>query len=237
MKALVPLERVVYILQDDASVRWSANELVDWLNDAQTSAHILRPDATEQTTSLTMVPGSLQNLEARSSELLSPSTKLIRVTRNMALEGRRRAVRLVPRQIMDVVKPDWESAAPATDAVNYMTDPNLPNCFWVYPPAPVPSALVPAMMLEVQYSATPMLIQPMNEPDKTWKDIAGDITVKDRFMQALVDFVLYRAYLKDAEYGGNGARAQTHFQLFQNMLMADQQGTMSAQPKAKEATL
>lgn len=237
MKALVPLERVVYILQDDTSVRWSANELVDWLNDAQVATQALRPDSTEEMTSIPMVPGSYQDLSQRSADLLNPSTKLIKVTRNMAIEGRRRAVRLVSRQLMDAVKPDWESSPPATDAVNYMTDPNLPNCFWVYPPAPVPSATVPAMMCEVQYSATPTPIQPMLLPDKTWRDIVGDLSVKDRFMQPLVDFILYRAYLKDSEYGGNGARAQTHFQMFQNALMADQQGTMLAQPKAKETTM
>jgi hypothetical protein len=237
MLATVPLERVVYILQDDTSVRWSANELVDWLNDAQTAAHILRPDATEEMTSITLVPGSFQDLGLRSLDLLNPSTKLIKVTRNTAIEGRRRAIRLVPMQLMDVVKPDWETSAPATDCVNYMTDPNLPNCFWVYPPAPVPSPTLPAMMVEVQYSATPTPLAPITLANQTWRNIVGNLSVKDRFMQALVDFVLYRAYLKDAEYGGNGARAQVHFQQFQNSLMADQQGTMAAQPKTKETTL
>jgi hypothetical protein len=237
MKAIVPLERVVYILQDDTSVRWTANELVDWLNDAQVACQALRPDSTEEVTSIELVPGAFQDLGQRSAALLNPSTKLIGVTRNTAIEGRRRAIRLVSRQLMDAVLPNWESSAPATDAVNYMTDPNLPNVFWVYPPAPVPSAQFPAMMVEVQYSATPTPIQPMNLAGKTWRDIVGDLSVKDRFMQALVDFVLYRAYLKDSEYGGNGARAQTHFQMFQNALMADQQGTMLAQPKAKEATM
>lgn len=230
-------ERVVFLLQDDTSIRWTANELVDWFNDAQTSTQALRPDSTEEFTSIQLVPGSYQDLSQRSADLLNPSTKLIKITRNTAIEGRRRVIRLVPRQVMDVVKADWESSPPATDAVNYMTDPNLPNVFWVYPPAPVPSPQVPAMMVEVFYSATPTPLDPMNLASKTWRDIKGALSVKDRFMIPLVDYILYRAYLKDAEFGGNGSRAQTHFQQFQNALQADQQGTMLAQPKAKESTM
>ncbi len=237
MLATEVLERVVFIIQDDTSVRWTANELVDWLNDAQTATQALRPDSTEEFTSIQLVPGAFQDLSLRSADLLNPSTKLIKVTRNTSIEGRRRALRLVSRQLLEAVKPDWETSPPATDCVNYMTDPNMPNCFWVYPPAPVPSPTQPAMMVEVQYSATPTPLDKMNLADKTWRDVKGDLSVKDRFMIPLVDYVLYRAYLKDAEYGGNGARAQTHFQQFQNSLMADQQGTMLAQPKAKEATM
>src|SRR5579864_468359 len=221
------LQRVMWILQDDTSVRWTANELVDWVNEAQTAMQALRPDSTEEKTSITLVPGAFQDLDQRSADLLHPSTKLLKVTRNTAIEGRRRALRLVPRQLLEAVKPDWETSPPATDAVNYMTDPNMPNAFWVYPPAPVPSPQVPAMMVEVEYSATPTPIQPMNLAGKTWRDIIGNISVKDRFIIPLVDYILYRAYLKDAEYGGNGARAQTHFSQFQNALMADQQGTMA----------
>jgi hypothetical protein len=34
------------------------------------------------------------------------------------------------------------------------------------------------------------------------------------FGNALIDFVLYRAYMKDAEYAGNNQRAAQHYQLF-----------------------
>ena len=232
-------ERVVFLLQDDTSIRWTANELVDWFNDAQTSTQALRPDSTEEFTSIQLVPGSYQDLSQRSADLLNPSTKLIKITRNTAIEGRRRVIRLVPRfQVMDVVKANWESSPPATDAVNYMTDPNLPNVFWVYPPAPVPSPQAArddggGVLFRHAHAAGP------DEP--CGQDVARRATinfsVKDRFMIPLVDYILYRAYLKDAEFGGNGSRAQTHFQQFQNALQADQQGTMLAQPKAKESTM
>jgi hypothetical protein len=233
-KATDVLQRVIWLLQDDESKRWSAAELTQWLNDGQTAMQALRPDVTETITSLTLAPGALQNLYDHESVLPEPPVKLMKVTRNTSVEGRFRAIRLVSRDVMDVVKPDWQSASPATDAVNYMTDPNLPAVFWVYPPAPVPSAQVPAMMVEIHYSARPNALD-LPAPDKTWKDVQGDISVRDRFAMVLVDYVLYRAYMKDAEFGGNGSRAKTHFDLFQSALMADVQGTLVAQPKTREA--
>lgn len=228
------LQRVVWLLQDE-SVRWSAAELVTWLNDAQTAMQALRPDSTETVTSIALQPGAFQNLMVFVDNLPAPPVKIFRVSRNMAPEGRRRNIRLVSREIMDVTRPDWESATPATDAVNYMTDPNLPASFWVYPPAPVPSDTTPAMVVEVYYSAKPIALDPPGE-DKTWHDTVGDLSVRDRLAFILVDYVLYRAFMKDAEFGGNGARAQTHYELFQNALIVDAQGTMVAQPKTKTPT-
>ena len=232
-KATDVLQRVVWLLQDE-SIRWTAAELVQWLNDAQTAMQGLRPDTTETITSMVLSPGAYQDLADHVNDLPEPPAKLMKVSRNMSVEGRRRAVRLVSRDIMDVTKPDWESSPPATDCVNYMTDPNLPSVFWVYPPAPVPSAQVPAMMVEVYYSAKPDVLD-LPAADKTWKDTQGDLSVKDRFAMILVDYVLYRAFMKDAEFGGNGARAKTHFDLFQGALQADMQGTLVAQPSTKQA--
>ena len=40
------------------------------------------------------------------------------------------------------------------------------------------------------------------------------ISVDDIFANAIVDYVLFRAYQKDSEYAGNAQRAGTHYQLF-----------------------
>jgi hypothetical protein len=131
------------------------------------------------------------------------------------------------------VRPAWQSDTPATDCVNYMVDVNLPAAFWVWPPAPVGNdPTIPAMSVEIHYSAEPRKLD-LPAPDKTWRDTQGDISVRDRFAMVLVDYVLYRAFMKDAEFGGNGARAKTHLDIFQGALMADVQGTQVAQPTAK----
>ena len=40
------------------------------------------------------------------------------------------------------------------------------------------------------------------------------IQVDDIFANALINFVLYRAYLKDGEFAGNQQRAGSYYQLF-----------------------
>jgi hypothetical protein len=228
------LQRVVWLLQDEDSKRWTAAELVQWLNDGQTAMQALRPDVTEVISSFDCQPGAMQSLYANAANLPEPPVKLMKVSRNLSVEGRFRAIRLVSRDMMDVVRPTWQSDAPTTDCVNYMVDANLPAVFWVWPPAPVPSAQVPKMMLEIHYSAEPKKLT-LPAADKTWRDVQGDISVRDRFAMILPDYILYRAFMKDAEFGGNGARSKTHFDLFQGSLMADVQGTLLAQPTAKTA--
>jgi hypothetical protein len=232
VKASEVLQRVVWVLQDETSVRWTAAELVQWLNDAQTAAQMLRPEVTETVASTTLNPGSMQDLLTFIGVLPKDPVKIMKLSRNMSTEGRFRAPRLVSRSIMDVVKPDWQSSPPATDCVNYMVDDNMPGMFWVYPPAPAPTDLTPPMQVELYYSAKPLPLQ-LPDPNALWSDVKGDISVRDRFAFLLVDYVLYRAFMKDAEFGGNGARAKTHFDIFQASFMGEVQGTLQAQPKVK----
>ena len=91
------IRRATDLLQDQTSVRWPANELVRWLNDAQRAIVKVRPDSTNTTTTLTLVAGSRQDLD--SANLTPAPSKLIEITRNMATASAKKAVRLVPRQI------------------------------------------------------------------------------------------------------------------------------------------
>ena len=46
----------------------------------------------------------------------------------------------------------------------------------------------------------------------------------------MTDYVLYRAYLKDAEYAANQTRAATHYNLFVNSLTGKGQIDMVTSP-------
>ncbi|PJC11729.1 MAG: hypothetical protein CO066_14080, partial [Comamonadaceae bacterium CG_4_9_14_0_8_um_filter_60_18] len=91
------IHRATDLLQDQTSVRWPANELVRWLNDAQRAIVKVRPDAMNTTATMTLVAGSRQDLD--NASLTPPPAKLIEITRNMAATSTKGAVRLVPRQI------------------------------------------------------------------------------------------------------------------------------------------
>jgi hypothetical protein len=48
----------------------------------------------------------------------------------------------------------------------------------------------------------------------------------------MLDYMLYRAYSKDAEYAANAQRAVAHFQAFQNALGVKSQTEAVSQPGA-----
>ena len=52
----------------------------------------------------------------------------------------------------------------------------------------------------------------------------------DIYANALINFALYRAYLKDSEYAGNQQRAASHFQLFVSSITAGGTAQVNAQP-------
>jgi hypothetical protein len=59
---------------------------------------------------------------------------------------------------------------------------------------------------------------------------AETIRIDDTYANALQDYILYRAYTKDAEQQGNAARAVAHFQAFQNALGVSAQANAASQP-------
>jgi hypothetical protein len=208
------IRRCVETLQDPTSIRWPVAELVRYLNDGQREIATFRPDAMVKAATLDCVAGSKQSLPA-------DGTKLIEVHRNAV--GSRKAVRLVNREILDAQVPSWHNLTGQAEVVHFMFDPREPRAFWVYPPA------TSAAKLDITYSSLPTNIA---EPadGSTFTAVSGDLSVPDLHANALIDYVLYRAYTKDAEYAGNAERATAHYQAFANSLGVEIKGTVAVQP-------
>jgi len=166
------IRRATDLLQDQTSVRWPANELVRWLNDAQRAIVKVRPDAMNTTTTFRCSQGSRQSLASATANAgisaLSPApSKLIEITRNVAASSAKKAVRLVPREILDAQTPGWHSISPSVDILHYMFDPRDPRTFYTYPPATT------AAELEVMYSAYPTdIVEPAD--GALYTDVTGN---------------------------------------------------------------
>lgn len=218
------VKRATDIIQDQTSVRWPANELVRWLNDGQREVVLYRPDALNTTATVTLAAGSRQDLDNMS--LSPPPAKLIEITRNMAATSQKRAVRLVPRQILDAQIPAWHNLTGTVDIAHYMFDARDPKTFYVYPPA---TALA---QLELMYGAFPAdIAEPAD--GSTYSAVAGNIGLPDIYANALLDYILYRAYSKDSEYAGNAQRAVAHYQAFANTLGIEVKATVAVQPQSR----
>lgn len=193
------MDRAETILQDSSNVRWSRSELLGWLNDGQRAVCEVRIDAYSKTSVVTLASGTKQSLP-------SDGHALLRVTRNMGVDGATpgKAIRKVPHALLDSGTPDWHSATAAAVTLHYTYDPIAPRQFYVYPPATGTSEV------EIIYAASP--------PDVAAE--ADTITLDDIYSNALVDYILYRAYSKDFELSGNDARASDHHTKFLNALGA-----------------
>lgn len=210
------LKRVVDQLMDVANVRWSAAELVRYLNDGQKEILIYRPDATGTTLTVNLTAGAKQSLPAGAFKLLD-------VVRNSG--GTKAAVRKIDQKLLDAQLPDWYNGTGQTVIKHYMYDPRDPRVFYVYPPAAAANAA-----LEILYSIYPTDIA---EPaaGASYTTVTGDITVTDFYSNALIDYILFRAFAKDAEFGGNITRAQAHYAAFQNGVGVEASATAAVSPQ------
>lgn len=210
------IHRAVDTLQDANSTRWTTAELVRYLNDGQNEILVYRPDAFATSTTLSLSAGAKQTLP-------STAAKLLDVIRNSADSSTKKAVRIVNRQLLDAQYPDWHNATATVNTVHYMYDPIDPRVFYVYPPATT------FARLDVVLANYPT---PITEPSAgtTYTAVTGNISVPDIMATALMDYIVFRAFHKDAEYANNGTRAQTHYALFTNALNTDFKGTTGVVP-------
>jgi len=194
------IDRVQTVLQDTTGVRWPVvAELVLWVNDAQREIALLKPDASAANETVTLVAGTKQSIP-------DDGNRLLKAVRNMSAASGgtgKRSVRLVNREVLDAQTPDWHDPTVGGDAAHtavvkhYLYDEANPRNFYVYP------GVQGNAYLEIIYSANPAVVAQ-----------ADNLSVPDIFANAVLNYVLYMAYMKDAEFAGNNQRASTHFQLF-----------------------
>ena len=207
------LDRARRIVQDETSVRWPLAELTQWLNDALREVVLLKPSASSKNVVLDLQAGTYQPIP---DEYLS----LLRVVRNveqLAPGGVRvggRAVRLCPRDVLDAQHPDWhmpEVVPFKAEVKHYIYDEADPKTFYVYP-GNDGTGQVEAIM-----SKEPDEIVASADPEEL-DSYSAPIDLPAIYANAVLDYVLYRAYSKDAQYAGNAERAGIHYTQFQNSL-------------------
>lgn len=207
------IRRVVETLQDPTSIRWPVPELVRYLNDGQREVKLHRPDTVRQTGDIALVAGSRQTLPTNAD-------KLIEIWHN---KSSKRAVQMVDRRILDDQTPGWHALPASADILHYTYDARVPTEFFVYPPAIGGNSLVGAFSVNPTDIAEPA-------DGSLYTAVAGNVAVIDALANCLQDYILARAFMKDSEYAGNGARAQAHYTMFTNALGIEVKGTIGVAP-------
>lgn len=206
------IQRAQTTLQDLEGIRWPATELVMYLNDGQRALITLRNDVGAATVAFTPALGARQTL---------PDTALALIDILGNTSGTQRVVRKVDKTQMDANLRDWTSGTPSKVAVNYMFEPERdPRTFWLYPPAAVGASI--DMLIAAYPTDVPT---PTGTPSSM---VTGTTSVPDQWDNTLLNYVLGRAYDKDAEFGGNAQSAAR----FMTQFMSQAGVTQTPPPKA-----
>lgn len=192
------IKRAQTTLQDPEGVRHPATELVEYLNDAQRALIAVRNDVGATTVAFVPATGARQTI---------PDTAMALMDVLGNTSGNRRSIRKVDKDVMDATARDWASSTASKVATNFMFDPERdPRTFWLYPPAAAGASV------DLLIAAYPTDVAAPG--GAVYTTVTGDISVPDQWDNALLNYVLARAYDKDAEFAGNAQLSATHMASF-----------------------
>jgi len=187
------VDRAETLLHDEGNDRWDAADLIIFGSHGEVAIITRKPDAYVKNEAFVLVEGTLQTVDG---------TVLIDIVRNMGTDGSTEgaAITKVDKVVMDAADPDWHTATASATVKHWMADLRDPKRFWVYPPQPSSSF----GYVQGVWAATPSELS-----------AGGNINLDDIYKDALLDYILFRAFSIDASLHPNAAaRALKHGQLF-----------------------
>ena len=211
VKVIDIIDKAEEILQDTTNVRWTQATLLGYLNDAQREIVLYRPDANPVNESFTLQQESKQTIPAAGLRLLniyknnSPTTK---------------PITHIEKRVLDDQIEDWHGTT-GTTVEHYIYDPVDPKVFYVYPH---PSG--GGHTISIVYSSAPS-----NITISDFSTATTVISLDDIYANAILDYILYRSYLKDAEYAGDINRAGAYLQSFQSAIGIKNQVDAGTSPR------
>lgn len=215
------------ILIDDEFIRWPVRELAGWLDHGVLSIITVKPSASSETISLSLVRGTKQTLpnDQRIRQLLD-------LMRNLGgTNGAAgRAIRSVARSELDGNEPNWHDPryVPFRKEVRqFVFDEALPREFYVVPGNDGTG------VVEAAVATLPERV--VDRVTENITDIASydvEIGIGDEYEPALLDYVLYRAFSKE-DPAAAPQRAVTHYQAFATAIGLQSQVESATSPGRK----
>jgi hypothetical protein len=200
-------------LQDEDGTRWPATELVRHLNDGQREIVRLRPDQKTVTETVTLASGYRH-------VLADTVAALIDMPNNMT--GRHRRITKVDMLQLDAVLPDWRSRTPSAEVTHFMHDLREPRVFHTFPPTN-------NAQVSMVHSVYPIDVPAPGGPPAS--SVTGNIDLSDTWADALLNWVLFKSYSKDAEFGGNAQMAASYLAIFNAAIGSQLQSTATVAPQ------
>lgn len=204
------IDQAAELIQDEGFVNLTHSEALGWLNDGQRAAALLDPTVYTTTGIVALVPGTKQSISG---------IELLAVHRNMGTDGTTpgEAIRLVDRGVKDDYNPDWHTDPASADIEEYMFDDRDTSLFYVYPQPITPN------YIEVTQSVSPPDVQVAALP----------IVLDDVYAPALIEFIAFRFFSRDAEEA-MASKAASHAQMFASLVSRKVEVDAANSPKVRE---
>ena len=186
------LSRAFTLLLDETAIRWPRAELLNSINDAVLEMAVLNPLLFTSRATMPLEQGVYQSIPAGKRHL----NRIISNTGGTA-------VRVVSQGFLDAQNPNWYSETDEV-GVKYIVLEELNSKHFLCSPPNDGTGSLDAIFT-------------IDPPDY---GIADTIDLDSTYGNPLLSFVLYRAFLKDADTSDDG-RANKHYETFvQQMAMA-----------------
>lgn len=224
--------RISGLLQDVSPqfTRWPENEIVNWLNDAHLAITKFLPAACSRIDTIKLKTGTRQSIELIAYADCKPGdgstptvnilgTQFLDAIRNMGADGQTpgRAIRMLTdgRDVLDSQSPTWHTIT-ASAVSHFVHDPRMPRYFYVSP------GVTGNVWAEIAYTAQPIAIPNTGTVGSELYLIGGGNTAKiqvaDEHIDDLVNYVCARAFMKNAQFAGNGPNATAYAAMFTGSL-------------------
>lgn len=190
------LNRASIELTDTQRIYWGLDDLLSYYNSAISAIASARPDIFIKTQSFACAAGTRQTAPAG-------TIKLIDVERN-SLTGK--TIRYVSRADLESLIPSWASSTGGVEAELYIHEPTNITAFWLYP------GVKAGASVDLVLSILPIPVT------KSEVGSGADVQVDDRYITPCLDWIMYRAFMRDSEVTANASRGQIHLQSFTNAL-------------------
>jgi hypothetical protein len=224
----------------DQFIRWTERELVNWLNDGQRVIATYLPSACSRIDAIKLVTGTRQSIETVLAANIKPgdgSTAatvkgkiLLDVVRNMGSDGLTpgRAIRVVSRDVLDQSNPDWHTETDS-EITEYVFDQRTPKYFYVSPGASSSGDV----WVEVSHLVNPTDVAYVADSMRFDGASTTLISIDDQFIDLLVNYMLARAHMKEAESAGNAAIAAAHINIFTSSINSQSMVLTGVNPNLK----
>jgi hypothetical protein len=208
---ITEVRRIIH--DENATYRWSDNELIDYVNAGIRQIVQLVPEANTLTAAV-----QLTNNLAR-QEL--PSGKFIKVSHNFNDAGTTRSnkVSYCEKDVLDSYDPDWEDdttiKADTDDFyIHYCHLSEEPKVYYVYPPCSA------SKYIGLVYSAIPTAVT----------IVSDTFGLDDEYINAAITYTVYRALTKEAQDTLPTAYRNELWENFLNTLALDKNARASVTP-------